>query len=117
MWSHYGYALTDCVGYSDHSGYSDEEVIIRNATGKYYVVVDGYNAWYNSGFKIKVECLYETGSTCEDADYLDCGDDYWVDAPTKNNFSGNDIFLGIVTHIITTMTAMNTSTNWTLVMV
>ena len=91
---HYGKVLRGCVGYSNNPGYNDEEVIIHGAQGKYYVVVDADNDWYNSGFKIKVDCLYESGTTCDRIESIYCGDDIWESAPTSNHYSGNDYLWG-----------------------
>ncbi len=82
--------LTECLGYSTKSGYQSEEIIIKNARGKYYLVVDAYDPWHRSGYKIKVECHKQSSITCYDAEEINCGDSKWVTASRTNHLSGSD---------------------------
>ena len=84
--NHYGLGeLSDCVGHSYNSGSANEEIIIHNAYGYYYLLVDSDDPWWTSGFEISVDCIAPAPDPCYDATPLYCGDWKWVNAPTKNN--------------------------------
>ncbi len=83
-------SFSSCVGKSINSSKTSEHITIPNASGKYYIVVDGYNAWVKSGFELSVKCedTYVPPASCSSAKPLKCGDRKWVNAPSTNHFSG-----------------------------
>lgn len=91
---HYGYSshggLRDCVAKSIKSHKSDESIHVSNASGVYYLVIDGYNHYSNSGYELSLDCHEYHSYGCSDAKPLSCGARKWVNAPTKNNLSGSD---------------------------
>ena len=82
------HGLGSCVGYSISNGRSDEKVIVNDAQGVYYVVVDAKDAWERSSYEIEYTCYepYQT-SSCDDAHWITCGDEIWANAPTHNTMT------------------------------
>lgn len=64
--------LKDCVGISNATGYHEEEVIIENATGVYYLVVDAPDAGYSSDYLLSIECDADR-PICEEIPEIFCG--------------------------------------------
>ncbi len=90
--NHYGeYVLESCQAFSYNSGSRSESITLPNATGTYYLAIDGNYPQYNSGYEISLSCVYPTPSyDCSDARPLYCGGTKWVPAPTSNHLSGSD---------------------------
>lgn len=100
------YSFRNCAGYGINRGATDEEIVIKDAKGIYYVVIDSSNPWDRSGYEINVDCRepYQSFS-CRDAKYITCGEEIWSDAPTHNNMTSynygtsgcsttNEIYIG-----------------------
>ncbi|MEM9992170.1 MAG: PPC domain-containing protein, partial [Bacteroidota bacterium] len=58
-----GATPTNCLAASLSSGTSSEEVTVQNASGTYYIVVDGYNAAQLSNFLIRATLTPSTGGS------------------------------------------------------
>jgi len=84
------YAFSNCAGYGFTGGYADEEVVIKDAIGLYYIVVDAPSTIERSGYKISLDCRDPILSFgCSDAKYISCGSSIWSEAPTHNNMTAD----------------------------
>lgn len=82
------YSFRNCKGYGIDRGYEDEEVLIKDAVGRYYIVIDAPTTSSRSSYKISVDCVDPKLSfDCSDARFISCGDDIWSEAPTHNNMT------------------------------
>ncbi|MEM8524590.1 MAG: pre-peptidase C-terminal domain-containing protein [Bacteroidota bacterium] len=66
---------------------NNEKVIVENASGTYYILVDGYNSAQNSDFLIRATCEEDDPPiSCIDAEFIQCGRTY-----NRSNFNtGNN---------------------------
>lgn len=77
--------LEHCVSKSANSGLSDEQIVVSNPSGPYYLVVDADDPWYGSGFELKVHCKKYTVPVCHYAAPLHCGDSKWIQPSSTNH--------------------------------
>ena len=87
-------ARARCVGRSIRNNISDEEVMIPNANGTYYIVVDGYDASQKSDFFLSVLSCHagQSGSCvtepCANAEGISCGQTVnGTNANSENNLT------------------------------
>ncbi|NJL75593.1 MAG: hypothetical protein HC892_11745 [Saprospiraceae bacterium] len=80
-----------CIAKSTNGNSSSEIVNISNASGTYYIVIDGYNTSQRSTFNLTVKCAGDTGGgigdgfNCSSAEEISCGRTYY-----HNNFSSGN---------------------------
>ncbi len=82
--------LQDCVGLSARSGNSEEVIELDDASGWYYLVVESGHDWHKSGYDLTIKCVDEPAFSCAQALPLHCGARKWVQAPTRNNLTGDN---------------------------
>lgn len=81
-------SLSNCAGVSLNAGNSDEEILLTDASGEYYIMVDAYSASVSSGFDLSIDCVAKSVvATCASAKELSCGNSYWIDASNTNSFN------------------------------
>lgn len=93
------YSFRRCVGYGMRGGHEAEEVVIKDAVGRYYIVIDAPSTASRTGYQISVDCRDPKQSfDCSDAQYMTCGDEIWSDSPIDNNMTTHNYSTSICTN-------------------